>query len=100
MLPPQVYLGVHRGVIVGVVAEGRVRAADQDTVGDMVVAGAREAAVPAEDEDPAALYSRLTADGQTTRREAVKAVARRLGLPAREVYRRVLEAEKGTPSAG
>jgi 16S rRNA (cytidine1402-2'-O)-methyltransferase len=66
----------------------------------LVVAGAREATAPAEDEDPAALYSRLTAGGQTTRREAVKAVARRLGLPAREVYRRVLEAEKGTPSAG
>ena len=66
----------------------------------LVVAGAGEAAAPAENEDPAALYSRLTAGGQTTRREAVKAVARRLGLPAREVYRRVLEAEKGTPSAG
>jgi 16S rRNA (cytidine1402-2'-O)-methyltransferase len=37
-----------------------------------------------------ALFAQLTADGHT-RREAVKETARRLGLPAREVYRRVLE---------
>lgn len=37
-----------------------------------------------------ALFSRLTAEGRT-RREAVKETARRLGLPAREVYRRVLD---------
>ena len=36
------------------------------------------------------LFVRLTAEGRT-RREAVKAVARALGLPAREVYRRVLQ---------
>lgn len=63
----------------------------------LVVAGAPEAA-PDESEDPVRLYARLTADGQATRREAVKEVARRLGLPAREVYRRVLEAEKDAPS--
>jgi len=39
---------------------------------------------------PEALFAGLTAEG-LTRREAVKEVARRLGLPAREVYRRVLE---------
>jgi 16S rRNA (cytidine1402-2'-O)-methyltransferase len=60
----------------------------------LVVAGAPESRPASEDEDPAALYARLTEDGQTTRRGAVKEVARRLGLPAREVYRRVLEAEK------
>ncbi len=62
----------------------------------LVVAGAKEA-IPADGEDAAALYSRLTADGRTTRRAAVKEVARRLGLPAREVYRRVLETEKDMP---
>jgi 16S rRNA (cytidine1402-2'-O)-methyltransferase len=65
----------------------------------LVVAGAPEAS-PAGNEDPVLLYARLTADGGTTRREAVKEVARRLGLPAREVYRRVLEAQKRAPSAG
>ena len=65
----------------------------------LVVAGATEAPA-SEKEDPAVLYARLTAGGQATRREAVKEVARRLGLPAREVYRRVLEAEKAAPAAG
>jgi 16S rRNA (cytidine1402-2'-O)-methyltransferase len=65
----------------------------------LVVAGAT-AASPVEDEDPAELYARIAADGGSTRREAVKEVAHRLGLPAREVYRRVLEAEKGTSSTG
>jgi 16S rRNA (cytidine1402-2'-O)-methyltransferase len=58
----------------------------------LVVAGAK-AKQPAETEEPEALYVRLAAEGKT-RREAVKEVSRRLGLPAREVYRRVLEAEK------
>jgi 16S rRNA C1402 (ribose-2'-O) methylase RsmI len=35
------------------------------------------------------VYARLTSEGKT-RREAVKETARLLGLPAREVYRRVL----------
>ena len=35
-----------------------------------------------------------------TRREAVKEVARRLGLPAREVYRRVLDGRKGLTCLG
>ena len=65
----------------------------------LVVAGATETPAPGEIEDPAALYSRLTADGKTTRRQAVKEVARRLGLPAREVYRRVLATEKDDPGA-
>ena len=38
--------------------------------------------------EPEALYAQLVAEGRT-RREAVKEAARRLGLPAREVYRRV-----------
>jgi 16S rRNA (cytidine1402-2'-O)-methyltransferase len=62
----------------------------------LVVAGARDAS-PAGPEDVVALYSRLIADGRTTRREAVKEVARRLRVPAREVYQLVLENEKGAP---
>jgi len=55
----------------------------------LVVAGAPEEA-PAAESAPE-LYARLAAEGRT-RREAVKEAARRLGLPAREVYRRVLAA--------
>jgi 16S rRNA (cytidine1402-2'-O)-methyltransferase len=57
----------------------------------LVVAGANPAAAgPAE--PPEALFARLVAAGRT-RREAVKETARRLGLPAREVYRRVLASD-------
>jgi 16S rRNA (cytidine1402-2'-O)-methyltransferase len=58
----------------------------------LVVAGATEAAAPGE--APELFYSRLAAEGRT-RREAVKATARRFGLPAREVYRLVQERGKG-----
>jgi 16S rRNA (cytidine1402-2'-O)-methyltransferase len=54
----------------------------------LVVAGATAAATATETAE--ALFARLTAAGKT-RREAVKETARLLGLPAREVYRRVLE---------
>jgi 16S rRNA (cytidine1402-2'-O)-methyltransferase len=54
----------------------------------LVVEGAAEA--PSVTESPEALFARLTALGKT-RREAVKETARLLGLPAREVYRRVLD---------
>jgi len=53
----------------------------------LVISGASEAIRPTE--SPEVLFSRLTAEGKT-RREAVKETARLLGLPAREVYRRVL----------
>jgi 16S rRNA (cytidine1402-2'-O)-methyltransferase len=53
----------------------------------LVVAGAPEAA-PAAGQDPVALYLSLAADGRP-RRAAVKEAARRLSLPAREVYRLV-----------
>jgi 16S rRNA (cytidine1402-2'-O)-methyltransferase len=59
----------------------------------LVVAGAIEAP-PAAGQDPVALYRRLASEGRT-RREAVKEAARRLGRPAREVYRLVQEAEPG-----
>ncbi len=57
----------------------------------VVVAGAR-GGPPAAGREPVALYRELAAEGRT-RREAVKEAARRLGLPAREVYRLVQEAE-------
>lgn len=57
----------------------------------LVVAGATGAA-PAAGGEPVALYRELAAEG-LTRRGAVKEAARRLGLPAREVYRIVQEAE-------
>jgi 16S rRNA (cytidine1402-2'-O)-methyltransferase len=59
----------------------------------LVVAGATEEAGPVE-QDPVALYRALAAEGRT-RREAVKEAARRLGRPAREVYRLVQEAGTG-----
>jgi 16S rRNA (cytidine1402-2'-O)-methyltransferase len=57
----------------------------------LVVAGVPPAAAGT-DVDPSSLYRALAAEGRT-RRQAVKEVARRLGLPAREVYRRVQEGE-------
>lgn len=57
----------------------------------LVVAGAEPEPVAAH-EPPEALFARLVAEGRT-RREAVKEAARRLQLPARDVYRRVLARE-------
>jgi 16S rRNA (cytidine1402-2'-O)-methyltransferase len=76
----------------GTLAELRAHLAERKQVlGEivLVVAGAEEAP-PASTETVEALFARLTAEGRT-RREAVKEVARALGLPAREVYRRVLQ---------
>ena len=53
----------------------------------IIVSGASDDPRPSESVE--SLFARLTAEGKT-RREAVKEVARLLGLPAREVYRRVL----------
>ena len=58
----------------------------------LVVAGAADAP-PQAGADPVAVYRAIAASG-CTRREAVKEAARRLGLPAREVYRLVQEAER------
>ncbi len=60
----------------------------------LVVAGAAEAPgetadETASDETPEALVRRLMAEGRP-RRAAVKEVARRTGLPARQLYQRVL----------
>jgi len=58
----------------------------------LVVAGA--SAAPAETESVEALFDRLTRDGRS-RREAVKEIAARLELPARDVYARVLDRRTG-----
>lgn len=92
---------VHEEYLPGTLLEIRETLAARDRVrGELVlvVAGAPDAS-PKTDETPEVLYARIVSDGRTSRREAVKEVARQLGLPAREVYRRVLEAEKGSSGA-
>lgn len=85
---------VHEEYLRGHLLEIRGLLADRPAIkGEivLVVAGADPAAdLPTESLE--ALYARLVSEGKT-RREAVKEAARRLGLPAREVYRRILEAE-------
>jgi 16S rRNA (cytidine1402-2'-O)-methyltransferase len=81
---------VHEEYVRGTLSALRGRLADRAAVkGEivLVVAGAPEEA--ASTESPEALFDRLTAEG-LTRRDAVKETARRLDLPAREVYRLVL----------
>lgn len=92
---------LHEEYLPGTLVEIRERLLTRDRVrGELVVVvtGAPDAS-PLESAEPEALYARIVADGQIGRRDAVKEVARRLGLPAREVYRRVLEAEKGASGA-
>jgi hypothetical protein len=55
----------------------------------LVVAGAPEKAPVPEGVDLESLFAELTAQG-LTRRAAVKECARRLGIPARDAYRRLL----------
>ena len=79
----------------GTLAELRTHLAERKEIrGEivLVVAGTAEAQ-PSATETAEALFARLTREGRT-RREAVKEVAKTLGLPAREVYRRVLQDEE------
>lgn len=83
---------VHEEYVRGPVSALRDRLAERAEVkGEivLVVEGASEKT--AADGDAETVYAALAAEG-LTRREAVKETARRLGLPAREVYRRVLAA--------
>ena len=85
---------LHEEYVRARISELRQRLAARGTVkGEivLVVAGRKEAAPPA-GADPVALYRTLAAAGRT-RRDAVKEVARQLGLPAREVYRLVQESQ-------
>jgi 16S rRNA (cytidine1402-2'-O)-methyltransferase len=82
---------LHEEYFPGTLSELRSHLAERNQIkGEivLVVAGATEA-TPATAETAEELFARLTTEGRT-RREAVKEVARTLGLPAREVYRRVL----------
>jgi 16S rRNA (cytidine1402-2'-O)-methyltransferase len=81
---------VHEEYVRGPLSALRERLAARDEVkGEivLVVEGAPEPTAP--DGDAETLFAALTAEG-LTRREAVKETARRLGLPAREVYKKVL----------
>ncbi len=63
----------------------------------LIVAGAREAAADAairDDADLETAFARLVEEGRT-RREAVKRLARRFGLPSREVYARLVATRRG-----
>lgn len=82
---------VHEEYVRGPLSALRARLAERDAVkGEivLVIAGAPEETASTESAE--ALFDRLTAEGMT-RRDAVKEVARRLGLPARDVYRRTLD---------
>jgi 16S rRNA (cytidine1402-2'-O)-methyltransferase len=92
---------VHEEYLRGRLLEIRGLLADRPAIkGEivLVVAGADPAA-DRPTESLEALYARLVSEGRT-RREAVKEAARRLGLPAREVYRRILllGAKSGSPT--
>jgi 16S rRNA (cytidine1402-2'-O)-methyltransferase len=50
------------------------------------------------DVDLTAEFSRLTESGDFTRRQAVSALAKRFGLPARDVYQRLEQAKKARPT--
>jgi len=75
----------------GTLSELKAHLAERTEVrGEIVlVVGGAVGGAPVTTESAEALFARLTAEGRP-RREAVKQVARALGLPAREVYRRVL----------
>ena len=82
---------VHEEYVRGSLSKLRDRLAERPEVkGEvvLVVEGAAEEIQP--DADAKTVYAALAAQG-LTRREAVKETARRLGLPARDVYKRVLD---------
>jgi 16S rRNA (cytidine1402-2'-O)-methyltransferase len=86
---------VHEEYRRGTLSELRALLAERKEVrGEIVlVVEGRTAPPPASTETPEALFARLTSEGRT-RREAVKQVARALGLSARDVYRRVLREDE------
>ena len=80
----------HEEYVRGRLSELRTLLAARETVkGEIVLVVKGAAEPPPPEEEPEALFARLVAEGRT-RRQAVKETARALGLPARDVYRRVL----------
>ena len=81
---------LHEEYVRGSLTELReILAARASVKGEVVLVVSGASAVPAVSEPVEVVFSRLVAEGRT-RREAVKETARLLGLPARDVYRRVL----------
>lgn len=79
---------VHEEYRTGTLGELRAELAARESVkGEIVLVVGGRPDVPAEQgADPAELMNRLMGEGQS-RREAAKEAARRLGLPARDLYR-------------
>lgn len=81
---------VHEEYVRGPLSDLRARLADRDVVrGEIVLVVSGASPAPESAITPEELFDRLTAEGMT-RRDAVKETARRLGLPSREVYGRML----------
>ena len=81
---------LHEEYVRGSLAELReILAARASVKGEVVLVVSGASALPAVSEPVEVLFARLVSEGRT-RREAVKETARLLGLPARDVYRRVL----------
>ena len=81
---------LHEEYVRGSLTELReILAARGSVKGEVVLVVSGASALPAVSEPVEVLFARLVSEG-LTRREAVKETARLLGLPARDVYRRVL----------
>lgn len=81
---------LHEEYVRGHLSELRALLAARESVkGEIVIVVKGATEPPKPEEQPEALFARLVAEGRT-RRQAVKETARALGLPARDVYRRVL----------
>ena len=81
---------LHEEYVRGSLTELReILAARASVKGEVVLVVSGASALPAVSEPVEVLFARLVSEGRT-RREAVKETARLLGLPARDVYRRVL----------
>ena len=81
---------LHEEYVRGSLTELReILAARASVKGEVVLVVSGASAVPAVSESVEVLFARFVSEGRT-RREAVKETARLLGLPARDVYRRVL----------
>jgi 16S rRNA (cytidine1402-2'-O)-methyltransferase len=86
---------LHEEYVLSTIGALRRLVADRGQVkGEVVLVVAGASPAPAGTESVEALFDRLTGDGRS-RREAVKEIAARLHLPARDVYARVLDRRAG-----